>query len=188
MAPEIFKKTGHGKPVYVPPSPQTKTSKLKPAHRDIWAIGVITYFLLCGMTPFDRDSNMEEMQAILNADYKFDPDYWSGVSETAKDFIRCCLTVDPAARLTAHQALEHPFLAEHHRGLKEDLLPTVKKNFNARRNLIAAIDAVRAVRKLREGGTMDGALSISPETQKTKEEQKTSVGLWTKPADGRMRP
>ncbi|KAA8906532.1 kinase-like domain-containing protein [Sphaerosporella brunnea] len=170
MAPEIFKKTGHGKPV------------------DIWAVGVITYFLLCGMTPFDRDSNVEEVQAILNADYKFDPDYWSGVSETAKDFIRCCLTVDPAKRMTAHRALEHPFLAEHHRGLKEDLLPTVRKNFNARRNLIAAIDAVRAVRKLKEGGTMDGALSISPETQKDKDEQKTSVGLWKKPAGGLMRP
>jgi serine/threonine protein kinase len=38
MAPEIFRKIGHGKPV------------------DIWAIGVITYFLLCGYTPFDRGS------------------------------------------------------------------------------------------------------------------------------------
>ena len=49
---------------------------------DIWAIGVITYFLLCGYTPFDRDSNLEEMQAILEADYSFSPDeYWRGVSE-----------------------------------------------------------------------------------------------------------
>jgi len=155
---------------------------------DIWATGVITYFLLCGMTPFDRDNAVEEMQAILNADYKFDPDYWSSVSETAKDFIRKCLTVDPAARMTAHEALEHPFLAESHRGLKEDLLPTVRKNFNARRNLIAAIDAVRAVRKLREGGAMDGALSIVPETQKDNDEQKVSVGLWKRPAGGLMMP
>ncbi len=49
---------------------------------DLWAIGVITYFLLCGYTPFDRDSNLEEMQAILDADYKFAPvEYWRGVSE-----------------------------------------------------------------------------------------------------------
>jgi calcium/calmodulin-dependent protein kinase I len=131
---------------------------------------------------------MEEMQAILNADYKFDPDYWSSVSDTAKDFIRCCLMVDPEKRLTAHQALEHPFLAENHKGLKEDLLPTVRKNFNARRSLHAAIDAVRAVRRLRAGGTMDGALSISPETQKQEDEKSTSVGLWKKPAGGLMRP
>ncbi len=63
MAPEIFKKTGHGKPV------------------DLWALGVITYFLLCGYTPFDRDSDFEEMQAILNADYSYTPlEYWRGVS------------------------------------------------------------------------------------------------------------
>jgi calcium/calmodulin-dependent protein kinase I len=51
-------------------------------YRDLWAIGVITYFLLCGYTPFDKDTNMDEMQAILVADYKFEPiEYWRDVSE-----------------------------------------------------------------------------------------------------------
>ena len=50
---------------------------------DMWALGVITYFLLCGYTPFDRQNSMDEMQAILNAEYNFTPvDYWQGVSET----------------------------------------------------------------------------------------------------------
>ncbi|KAI2631107.1 kinase-like domain-containing protein [Xylaria nigripes] len=138
MAPEIFKKTGHGKPV------------------DIWAMGVITYFLLCGYTPFDRDSDFEEMQAILNADYSFEPaDYWRGVSDYAKDFVRRCLTVDPNKRMTAHEALLHPFVAgygDNPDGDKgQNLLPTVKKNFNARKTLHAAIDTVRAINKLREG-------------------------------------
>lgn len=152
MAPEIFKKTGHGKPV------------------DLWALGVITYFLLCGYTPFDRDSDFEEMQAILNADYSFTPvDYWRGVSESAKDFIRRCLTIDPARRMTAHEALQHPFVVGYMGGDGTDkganLLPTVKKNFNARRTLHAAIDTVRAINKLREGqavGLMDGAKSQEP--------------------------
>ncbi|KAI0123605.1 kinase-like domain-containing protein [Xylariales sp. AK1849] len=153
MAPEIFKKTGHGKPV------------------DIWAMGVITYFLLCGYTPFDRDSDFEEMQAILNADYSFQPqDYWRGVSDHAKDFIRRCLTVDPNRRMTAHEALSHAFVAGFN--LRQDgekgqnLLPTVKKNFNARRTLHAAIDTVRAINKLREGQAqahlMDGLRSNEP--------------------------
>merc|ERR1711939_923672 len=142
MAPEIFKKTGHGKPV------------------DIWAIGVITYFLLCGYTPFDRDSNLEEMQAILAADYSFTPvEYWRNVSDAARDFINRCLTIDPRARMTAHQALQHPWIKpedptspETPVGGGQDLLPTVKKNFNARRTLHKAIDTVRAINKLREGG------------------------------------
>ncbi|MEA2189044.1 MAG: calcium/calmodulin-dependent protein kinase, partial [Solirubrobacteraceae bacterium] len=147
MAPEIFNKTGHGKAV------------------DIWAMGVITYFLLCGYTPFDRDSDLAEMQAILRADFSFPPEYWRGVSEEAKDFIRKCLTVKPGARPTAHEALQHPFVAGipgaaaggdaaagAREGQGQNLLPTVKKNFNARRTLHAAIDTVRAINKLREGG------------------------------------
>ncbi|KAL3426246.1 calcium calmodulin-dependent protein kinase [Phlyctema vagabunda] len=153
MAPEIFKKTGHGKPV------------------DIWAIGVITYFLLCGYTPFDRDSNLEEMQAILIADYSFTPiEYWRGVSLSAREFIKRCLTIDPTQRMTAHEALSHPFVvgggaSGKDAGKGSDLLPVVKKNFNARRTLHAAIDTVRAINKLREGqsGMMDGIISNAPD-------------------------
>lgn len=135
----------------------------------MWAIGVITYFLLCGYTPFDRDSNIEEMQAILVADYSFTPlEYWRGVSLTAREFIRCCLTIDPAARMTAHEALSHPWIADLGKTSpegEEDLLPTVKKNFNARRTLHAAIDTIRAINQLRAGGAagmMDGIKSGEP--------------------------
>ncbi|KAF1993990.1 Ca/Cm-dependent protein kinase B [Amniculicola lignicola CBS 123094] len=156
MAPEIFRKTGHGKPV------------------DIWALGVITYFLLCGYTPFDRDSNLEEMQAILVADYSFTPlEYWRGVSQTAREFIRRCLTVDPAGRMTAHEALSHPWIVDLGKqggaDGEEDLLPTVKKNFNARRTFHAAIDTIRAINQLRAsgaaGGMMDGIKSGEPRRQ-----------------------
>ncbi|KAI9777427.1 MAG: hypothetical protein M1835_005237 [Candelina submexicana] len=152
MAPEIFKKSGHGKPV------------------DVWAIGVITYFLLCGYTPFDRDSNLEEMQAILVADYSFTPvEYWRGVSQQAREFIKRCLTIEPTDRMTTHEALSHPFVAEEPAANESDLLPVIKKNFNARRTLHAAIDTIRAINKLREGGAMAipaAAMSIdAPEGQ-----------------------
>lgn len=148
MAPEIFNKSGHGKPV------------------DVWAIGVITYFLLCGYTPFDRESNLEEMQAILIADYSFTPlEYWRGVSLKARQFIRRCLTTDPNQRMTTHEALSHEWIAgpASERG-EEDLLPTVRKNFNARRTLHKAIDTVRAIHQLRAGGLgmMNNAASTTP--------------------------
>ncbi|CAG8697048.1 170_t:CDS:2, partial [Racocetra persica] len=95
MAPEIFKKSGHGKPV------------------DMWAIGVITYFLLCGYPPFEREDSYEEMQAILRADYKFEPpEYWEGITDCAKKFISSLLVINPDQRLTAEQALEHEWLRE----------------------------------------------------------------------------
>ena len=71
-------------------------------------MGVITYFLLAGYTPFDRDSQQQEMEAIIAGDYKFEPDeYWRNVSPTAKDFVKTCLTIDPAKRPTAAIALQH---------------------------------------------------------------------------------
>jgi len=137
MAPEIFKKSGHGKPV------------------DLWAIGVITYFLLCGYTPFDRGSSYEEQKAIEKADYKFEPpEYWEEISDTAKDFICGLLTVDPNSRPTAHQALDHPWLAEPLASPvggnpNRDLLHGVRENFNARRTLKKAFDAVKAINSLK---------------------------------------
>ena len=113
------------------------------------------------------------MQAILIADYSFTPlEYWRGVSISARDFIKKCLTIDPTKRLTAHEALQHPFVAERKEdgegeqgGDGKDLLPVIKKNFNARRTLHAAIDTIRAINKLREGGAagmMEGAMSGEP--------------------------
>ena len=71
-------------------------------------MGVVTYFLLAGYTPFDRDTQQLEMQAIIAGDYKFEPvEYWENVSNTAKGFVSYCLTLDPAKRPTAKEVLEH---------------------------------------------------------------------------------
>lgn len=106
-------------------------------------MGVITYFLLCGYTPFDRDTQQQEMEAIIRGDYKFEPaEYWNPVSETARDFVRSCLTIDPRKRPTAADCLNHPWLADTKKqGVPDpttatgqaDLLPTFQKAFNAKK-------------------------------------------------------
>ena len=104
-------------------------------------MGVITYFLLCGYTPFDRDSQAKETEAIIAGDYKFEPaEYWENVSETAKDFIKWCLTINPAKRPSAQDMLEHKWLSSKDphfvtdsTGGATDLLPQVKKNFDAKK-------------------------------------------------------
>lgn len=103
------------------------------------------------------------MQAILKADYSFTPlEYWRSVSLSARRFIQQCLTIDPNARMTSHQALTHPWITgEAEGGDKTDLLPTVKKNFNARRTLHAAIDTIRAINQLRAGGA--AAMGSTPQ-------------------------
>lgn len=113
------------------------------------------------------------MQAILAADYSFTPlEYWRGVSSEARDFINRCLTIEPNQRMTSHECLQHPWISPPYdasrTGTGEDLLPTLKKNFNARRTLHRAIDTVRAINKLREGGgfMMDGVMSIDPKPER----------------------
>ncbi|KAI9293298.1 putative calmodulin-dependent protein kinase type 1 [Neoconidiobolus thromboides FSU 785] len=144
MAPEIFLKSGHGKPV------------------DMWAIGVIAYFLLCGYPPFDQSDETVEVQDILNGNFSFEPErYWEDVSETARDFIRNLLVVQPEGRLTAEQALLHPWLQSVIKEkdipiLAEDtkegnnLLPTVKENFNARKAFKRAVGLVKAVNRFKK--------------------------------------
>ena len=122
-------------------------------------MGVITYFLLCGYTPFDRERQDQEMQAIIAGDYKFEPEeYWMNVSQTARDFVSYCLTIDPAKRPTAAQALEHRWLAsetphfvadpESPTGGPKDLLPTIQKGFNARKTFRKAVLGMMAMRRM----------------------------------------
>jgi len=141
MAPEIFKKTGHGNPV------------------DIWAMGVITYFLLAGYTPFDRENQQLEMQAIIAGDYKFEPEeYWANVSQTAKDFVKECLTVDPTKRPNAASLLKHSWLAsekphfvpdpESPTGGPTDLLPHIQKRLDARTRFRRAVWGITAMKRM----------------------------------------
>jgi serine/threonine protein kinase len=72
-------------------------------------MGVVTYFLLVGYTPFNRASPKEEDMARIAGTYKFEPKkYWENISEVACSFVRACLAMDPQQRLTAAQALDHP--------------------------------------------------------------------------------
>lgn len=129
-APEVMKNTGHGKPV------------------DMWSIGILTYFLLCGYTPFDRDSDQEERMAILAADYSFTPfEYWRGVSSYAKDFIKQCFVIEPKLRMTAHEGLSHPFIAlkdNKEMGMKDSL---GKTSFNPHRTFRAGVLLVIALQR-----------------------------------------
>jgi len=115
--------------------------------------------MVSGTQPFEKDTDLEELQAILIADYHFEPEeLWYNVTDSCRDFINRCLTVDPVARITAHEALSHPWITGEgvDPSSRTDLLPGIKKNFNARRTLHAAIDTIRAINQLRAGGAAMG--------------------------------
>jgi len=82
---------------------------------DMWAVGVISYVLLCGFSPFVSNTDSGLFALILRAKYDFPSPEWDDISTEAKDFVRKLLLPDPLKRLTSQQALEHPWLKELHK-------------------------------------------------------------------------
>ncbi|XP_042002535.1 CDPK-related kinase 1-like [Salvia splendens] len=80
---------------------------------DMWSIGVIAYILLCGSRPFWARTESGIFRAVLKADPSFEEDPWPNLSPDAIDFVKQLLNKDYRKRLTAAQALSHPWLAGH---------------------------------------------------------------------------
>ncbi|XP_076984280.1 death-associated protein kinase 2 isoform X2 [Tamandua tetradactyla] len=77
---------------------------------DMWSIGVITYILLSGASPFLGDTKQETLANITAVSYDFDEEFFSQTSELAKDFIRKLLVKETRRRLTIQEALRHPWI------------------------------------------------------------------------------
>ncbi|KAF8929539.1 hypothetical protein BGZ58_008873 [Dissophora ornata] len=138
VAPEVLEQIGHGKPV------------------DMWSVGVIAYTLLCGYTPFWGEDQPSLFESIISGEYEYEEEYWKDISPLAKSFIDTLLR--PAdQRPTATQALSHPWFRAM---LEQDmvtpvspadsinLLPGMRKNFNARQAFKKAVRAVGLIRRM----------------------------------------
>ncbi|OVA02010.1 Protein kinase domain [Macleaya cordata] len=80
---------------------------------DMWSIGVIAYILLCGSRPFWARTESGIFRAVLKADPSFEEAPWPSLSSEARDFVKRLLNKDYRKRLTAAQALSHPWLFNH---------------------------------------------------------------------------
>jgi len=102
--------TACGTPYYVAPEVLLSTGYDKEV--DLWSVGVITYLLLCGFPPFYGESLPEVFEQIMKADYDFPDPYWTDISSEAKDLIKKLLVVDAKKRLSATEALKHPWVVK----------------------------------------------------------------------------
>jgi death-associated protein kinase len=77
---------------------------------DMWSIGVITYIMLSGASPFLGDTQQETFTNIVACDYEFDEELFCQTSELAKDFIRRLLVKDQTKRASVDECLVHPWI------------------------------------------------------------------------------
>ncbi|CAH1785273.1 unnamed protein product [Owenia fusiformis] len=86
-------------------------------YTDMWAVGVLSYVLLSGLSPFAGEDDLETLQHVKRCDWEFDPDAFKNISEEGKDFIKKLLVRQPGRRITVHECLEHPWLLGDHSNL-----------------------------------------------------------------------
>jgi calcium-dependent protein kinase len=92
---------------------------------DMWSIGVMTFIILSGEMPFVGESLDTMKKKIFVGRYSFDSPAWKGVSHQAKEFVRHLLKVEPGHRLTAEQALQHPWLRQFTKDQASRLTPSL---------------------------------------------------------------
>ncbi|XP_028943373.1 myosin light chain kinase 3 [Antrostomus carolinensis] len=77
---------------------------------DMWSVGVITYMLLSGLSPFLGETDAETMNYVVNCCWDFDAEAFEQLSEEAKDFISRLLVKEKSCRMSATQCLKHEWL------------------------------------------------------------------------------
>lgn len=80
---------------------------------DMWSLGVITFMLLSGLSPFLGDDDNETLNNILSCSWDFEDEEFRDVSDQAKDFISKLLIKEKCWRISATAALKHPWLSDH---------------------------------------------------------------------------
>ncbi|KAM6962575.1 uncharacterized protein mylk4b [Aplochiton taeniatus] len=80
---------------------------------DMWSLGVITYMLLSGLSPFLGDDDNETLNNILACQWNFEEEEFADISEEAKDFITRLLVKSKSWRMSAAESLRHPWLSDH---------------------------------------------------------------------------
>lgn len=115
---------------------------------DVWSVGVLTYVLLSGVSPFLDDSVEETCLNICRLDFSFPDDYFKGVSQKAKDFVCFLLQEDPGKRPSAALALQEQWLqAGHGSGTGAGVLDTCRlTSFIERRKHQNDLRPIRSVK------------------------------------------
>lgn len=158
---------------------------------DMWSIGVIAHAMLCGSTPFQQNQSQEDLlRQQLDGKIAFDKPIWKDISPEAKgwsgtlelyligrksdytillDFVKALVKVDPEKRLTAQQALKHPWIVNETSRGKHDLGSEVRQSYRGQVKRTGSLAESDRTRKLepheREESGSESSDSIAREEE-----------------------
>jgi serine/threonine protein kinase len=121
MGPKEHVVDGFGTLSFVAPEVLVRTPYNKEV--DIWSLGIICYYMLTGLLPFDDDSDNEEIIAkmIVFKECKFPKNFWEKRSDDVIDLIKKCLEKRPEKRITIENYLNHKWFKKFNLGIDEVL-------------------------------------------------------------------
>ena len=96
---------GYGTLSYVSPEVLLRTPYNKEV--DIWSLGIILFYMLCGHLPFKGDNQSDIADKIVNDNLEFDEKEWTKMSKDVKKLIAGCLVKEPEERITIEEFLNH---------------------------------------------------------------------------------
>jgi len=155
-APEVMLKRGHGKPV------------------DMWSLGVITYTLLCGYSPFRSENLQDLIDECSNGRVIFHERYWKDVSDDAKDFIGHLLQPNPEDRSTSKEALQHQWLSGK-TATDHNLLPEIRA-YMAKARLRRGIEIVKLANRIEALRMQEDELEDTPGQADVPADAKAAAG------------
>nr|XP_039262365.1 myosin light chain kinase, smooth muscle-like [Styela clava] len=140
---------------------------------DMWSIGVITYVLLSGLSPFMGEDDLETLSNVTGCEWDFEEDCFKDISDNAKNFIETILHPKENMRASCVKCLQHPWISgeamktDRKMSSKLSLITAVEhlRKFVNRRKWARSINAVRAINRFQTGAKKNGD-NASPDRKK----------------------
>ncbi|KAL7537450.1 hypothetical protein ACHAXR_007827 [Thalassiosira sp. AJA248-18] len=142
-------KTVCGSPGYV--SPEILKNNPYGTKTDMWSIGVIIFILLGGYPPFQNAQQRKQFESIKIGEFKFIDKYWGKVTDEAKSLIKSLLCVDPQKRISAEDAMDHPWMQIDPQRLRRSSLFSSIENmreFQYKRKFKSAVQSVMFLNRM----------------------------------------
>uniref|UniRef100_A0A8C9ZBU4 Protein kinase domain-containing protein n=1 Tax=Sander lucioperca TaxID=283035 RepID=A0A8C9ZBU4_SANLU len=132
-------------------APEIHRHDLVTTATDMWSVGVMAYILLSGLNPFAAESITKMIENISNCEYIFDSEAFSDISLEAMDFVDRLLVKDRKLRMTAHEALEHPWLKMKIENVSTKIIRTLRHR-RYYQTLVKKVDIIVSSARVAYGG------------------------------------